>query len=257
MANVLCIGGCHWDIRLIAHQALLAGESTPVTSKMSAGGAVSNVARALRSKGHLVEIASVVGNNPPEQSRLSKVLTGQESGRYITVETASGDLVHGLADLDIYGAMDAQWYQGLSLASEQFDAVVIDCNAQPQALSCFETSKPLYAVSVSPAKVAHFRDILPRLDGLFLNQSEAAVLDESLQQAAKTLKTLGSNGAALLQYGQEISRWPAPEGRPAHVNGLGDRLTGLVLHGLIQGQAWQDAVMGGLSELFEAWELRE
>ena len=77
MANVLCIGGCHWDIRLIAHQALLAGESTPVTSKMSAGGAVSNVARALRSKGHLVEIASVVGNNPPEQSRLSKVLTGQ------------------------------------------------------------------------------------------------------------------------------------------------------------------------------------
>ena len=46
MANVLCIGGCHWDIRLIAHQALLAGESTPVTSKMSAGGAVSNVARA-------------------------------------------------------------------------------------------------------------------------------------------------------------------------------------------------------------------
>ena len=114
MANVLCIGGCHWDIRLIAHQALLAGESTPVTSKMSAGGAVSNVARALRSKGHVVEIASVVGNNPPEQSRLSKVITGQESGRYITVETALGELVHGLADLDIYEAMDAEWYQGLS-----------------------------------------------------------------------------------------------------------------------------------------------
>ena len=96
-------------------------------------------------------------------------------------------------------------------ASEQFDAVVIDCNAQPQALACFETSKPLYAVSVSPAKVGHFRDILPRLDGLFLNQSEAAVLGDGLQQAAKTLKTLGPNGAALLEYGRKyragLHRW--------------------------------------------------
>ena len=152
--------------------------------------------------------------------------------------------------------MDAQWYQGLSLASEQFDAVVIDCNAQPQALSCFETSKPCMLCPCHRQRLGIF-EIYSRLDGLFLNQSEIDVLDDSLQQAAKTLKTLGSNGAVLLQYGQEISHWPAPVGRPAHVNGLGDRLTGLVLHGLIQGQAWQDAVMGGLSELFEAWELRE
>jgi len=256
VARVLCIGGCHWDIRLIAQQPLLAGESTPVTSDMTPGGAVSNVARALRSKGHDVEIASVVGNNPPEQSHLSKVLQGRESGRYITVETSDGQLVHGLADLDIYAAMDADWYAGLSEASHGYDAVVIDCNAQPEALARFETTKPLYAVSVSPAKVQHFRDVLPRLSGLFLNKNEAAVLGDLIIRSAITLKTLGKDGAVLLDHGKMIDQWPAPVGQPAHVNGLGDRLTGLVLSSLLNGSCWQDAVFNGLGELFDGWEKR-
>lgn len=256
MARVLCIGGCHWDIRLIAQEPLLDGESTPVSSRAGPGGAVTNVARTLREVGHSVEIASVVGVDPPEISMFSKIVSGP-SGRYVTVERPDGSLVYGLADLDLYDAMDAAWYADLSDRTATFDAVVLDCNATADALAAFSTDKNLYAVAVSPAKVGNFTPIISDLDGLFLNSQEAEVLGGQLNRAPLVLETMGAAGARLLRSGEIAKIWPAPGGRPGHVNGLGDRLAGLTIAALLDGMGWVDAIDHGLNQLFCGWDLLE
>ena len=252
MARVLAVGGCHWDIRYVGKRELIPGESTPATSKRSPGGAVSNVARTLRGLGHQVSIASVVGNTPsPEDDlRLFGHVPDLPTASYVTVEYPDGSLAYGLADMEIYAHLDHAFYAGLAQEAAGADLVLVDCNAPGEAVAgLLDTGVRPVGIAVSPAKVGNFEGVLDRLSAMFMNAAEAEVLGAGLGQLPMAVVTSGADGARLLERGQQVVHFPAPDFQPAHVNGLGDRLAGLTLDLLMAGASWAGALEQALERL--------
>lgn len=251
MMDVLLVGGNHWDETWIANQELIAGESIPVRTSRQPGGAVANMARALRGFGLKAELASVYGHEaPPIEGAHVHCVPDAPSARYVSLETAEGQVLHGFADMAIYEQhMGASWYANLVLAAQQAKAVVWDCNGPEGALPSLPNLKFQAALAVSPAKVARLIPILGNLQILFCNAAEAQFLGAHLDQVAQAVVTYGADGAAIVRGGREVARYAAPAWQPRSANGLGDRLAGLTLAHVLGGMNLDRALERALEDL--------
>lgn len=247
MTKAFLIGGNHWDERWVVDQDLHSGESVPVKTSRQPGGAVANMARAM---GPIeTQLASVYGDTPPPVlGDYQRRIEGASSARYVSLENAEGEVLYGFADMEIYARhMTADWYGGLERPARQADALVVDCNGPEGALASVAAHPFMVALAVSPAKAARLRPILDRLALLFCNQAEAQAFD--LSSVRQAVVTYGKAGAAILERGRVTARFPAPPWQPRSGNGLGDRLAGLTLARVLQGQALDLALPKALEDL--------
>lgn len=251
MSQVFISGGNHWDERWVTQQNLIAGESIPVQTHRQPGGAAANLYRALISQGHECTFASIYGHEPPPITGPYVTQVGDEtSAKYTSIEDRYGNVLYGFADMGLYErALTPAWYRSLIPMADRADAVVVDCNGPDGALIHAGHFDLMVGLAVSPAKVRRLLPILTRLHLLFCNTAEAKALGTHLDKVAQAVVTQGKAGAHLLNWGKRVATYAAPNWHPPSSNGLGDRLAGLTVSGILQGASLTQALPTALKIL--------
>lgn len=281
MARFFCCGGAHLDFTARCKAAFVAGASNPVAVVSSIGGASLNTALNLKRLGNDVRLFSATGDDAAaariQQSLRDEGLaidgivtrSGQRTAAYTAILDRGGDLVAGLADMEIYDSLSAadvlSALERDSRPPESGDFLFVDANLPHTVLTALigvfrELGVTLCAAAVSPAKVGRLKELLPDLDVLFCNRAELAALckleseDEAGLQAAavglsetqglRLLVTRGAEGAFAFEHGS-VSRFPAFSARVIDVNGAGDAFAAGNLHALGLGQETSEAVALG------------
>lgn len=264
---ILCVGGAHLDVRARLLDPAVLGSSNPAHTDRAVGGVAANVARSLAALGHEVALASVVGLDPygdlvAESLRRDGVDVSlverhpvQPTAAYTAVVGPDGELVIGLADMEVYDDPRAGWVGDVSAAAAGADVVVIDANLYGEVLSAVTAAAdgPVVADPVSVAKAPRLAPVLDRIAVLAPDRAEAAALAgvateamSGVRRAAAVLRsrgvgtvlvTLGSDGVFFDDGDVQRVVPPIPPGRIEDVTGVGDALVAGYVHGLRSGAA--------------------
>ena len=282
--RILCIGACHWDLTLQCNSGVIPGESNPVHSSRSPGGVAFNIARALSHLDCIVGLASRVGSDPVGKALVNYLATslieatdvGEETTRHTATYTAvvgpQGELVLGLADMEIYECLDSRYWSSRADKLAGWDAWCLDTNLpEPglQYLSTLTNRPSLYAVVSSPSKGLRLKSFLRHINTLILNVAEASVLTGQshrgiggAEKAAqllcaagvdRTLVTQGASGGAWADAtgSGTIAALPQPH-QLIRVSGAGDSLAAAAIAALEKSHSTAKALELGIhaSHLF-------
>jgi sugar/nucleoside kinase (ribokinase family) len=214
--KVTLIGACHCDRTIRLSGATRLHRTNPVTSVITPGGVVANIARAMA-----LEISSVprlgeyipndslpsldfigaaalndavlnvtalnvtaLGDAAPNPSLAASGITARFAfidappPSYTAILDTTGELVIGAADMALYDRVRPD--DILPLVPKNPAAVVIDANFPASTLVALGASLAaecrLFAAGTSPEKIVRLVPLLTRLDGLVLNRAEAIAL---------------------------------------------------------------------------------
>ena len=114
---------------------------------------------------------------------------------YLFITDERGDMALAVSDMEIYKHLTPQMLAQRQTLLNASQAVVLDTNIPPRALSGWRITKPpLFADPVSTAKAVKLKPVLGKLHTLKPNRIEAELLsgvkitdDASLRKAAETL----------------------------------------------------------------------
>lgn len=278
MTRIFCFGGAHVDRTARCKAAFISGASNPVAVETTLGGAALNTACNLKRLGADVLLFSAVGEDTTGQE-VAQALdqlgvsheglirrSGQSSANYTAILDHAGELVAGLADMEIYEGLSPSdllaALEACGKAPEMGDFAFLDANLPAVVLE--ELSSSLHAkgvrlgaASVSPAKVGRLSNALVNLNFLFCSQAELSALttletldNTRLRRAGGELSakheiavfmTRGSEGLVLYNQGT-ITDYPALPAKVVDVNGAGDAFAAGTLHALMQGADITDAI---------------
>jgi len=264
-----CLGGVLVDHIGRTSAPTQPGQSNPGAARLAPGGVAMNIARALAAKGAKVALMGAVGRDIGADliaAALAKagvedqlIRTDHPTGAYLAVEDADGDLYAGVSDLSALEALSTGAIVA-RLAQAPPDArLIVDANLTPDQL--FKAAaRPgwLAAEAVSAPKARRLAPILPSLDALFCNLSEAAALGAPAETAAEAARTLslqaqatvfvthGPRLAAVAENGMTYTQTPPPA-PTASVTGAGDAFTAAALMALATDAAPKDALAAAIA----------
>ena len=262
--RVASVGGLNRDIRARANAPLERGTSTPGSVRRDTGGVAGNIARSLGRLGAGVTIFSVVGEDPSgatiaarlrhdgvDTSHL-RVTTAAPTSTYVALLDERGELVGAVADMSAMDQADATWIAQIERNLAAFDAWAVDANLPASALDRLLGERPFGPLvlvdPVSPAKAIRLRHLLPKVDVLTPDRSEAAALTggdiedragahaaaAALVDAGATtvLLKLGSDGLVVGDATGTTHLAAIPPRRVVDVTGAGDALAAGYLYGI-------------------------
>jgi pseudouridine kinase len=275
MPSFTCFGAANLDRTARCLGELVLRSSNPVAVQQSAGGVARNVATNLVHLDNSVGLATVVGNDPGGDDLLLRLnedgietsgsirRTDGATASYTAVLDRDGELLIGLADMAIYDDLERNAFD--DAADCRKDAWFIDANLPNGCLDALTSTADhpfLAASTVSTPKAARLAPFLNRLDALFANRAEAAILanhdiqsnEDALVAAARILErgvttvfvTLGPRGAAAATTTNQVVL-PAIPGAARDVVGAGDAFASGALTALLENQSLEDAVVSGLA----------
>lgn len=256
--RIACIGGAHLDRHGVLKQPLVQGTSNPGNVSCSFGGVARNVAENLARLGREVMLVSRVGDDDAGRTLVSQmkdlgVGTSQVSvasgptGSYTAILQPDGELVLGLADMDLYEEITPAVMESALPELRRCDGWFVDANlpaATLEWLAVQRSSQWLAADAVSVPKANRLLGILREVSPLFLNQAQAAILD--IRQSRSGVMTQGAAG--LVAWAESITR--IMDALPAvtlDVTGAGDALIAATLFGLADGMDIFEAAKLGLA----------
>jgi len=275
--RLFAIGGAHIDRRGRVRGPYVAETSNPGSMREDVGGGAFNAARAAVQRGISVQIMSLRGGDPSGEKvgeaieeagmeDFSAVFLDRATPSYTAILTQDGDLVAGLADMELYDIGFPKQIRRRKVrdAIAAADAVLCDANIPVSALerlSALADGKPLFAIAISPAKAGRLRPVLTSLSCLFMNRQEALSLaglssERSPREAAEMLASMGlrrsvitAGGAPAICVDGGISMEvaPPPVGAVADVTGAGDALAGACIAALMLGRPFAEAVREGMA----------
>ncbi len=285
MPTIACIGGITLDRRARAHSPLIMGTSNPATVTTMAGGVARNVATWLSQLGVGVALYSALGDDRAGYDLLRQLATDgvdvsgvrrspdYPTATYTAALEPDGQLALGLADMEIFDSLDADWCDTIAPAVDQSPFWLVDANL-PRAtidylLNTYGDNATIIADPVSVAKAERLRPHLDAVDVVFPDRKEAAVLSGHLTEtpeqvaAAATqiwdlgpgtvIVSLGSEGI-YVEDGTRHQAIPAiPPDTVSDVTGAGDGLVAGYLYGLATEHA--DPVTCGLAAASLALEI--
>lgn len=222
--------------------------------RTSFGGAARNVAENLARLGVPTTLLSVVGADAEGEGALAATaaggvdigaclrVPGARTASYTAIFDGKGELVIGLADMEILNSFDGAALAG-ALASWNAETLVFaDANLPAELLLAIADAKagPLAIGPVSVQKSRRIRTILDRIDHLFLNRYEAEALvgpAPSLDALADRLRSQGVSSGVVTAGAKGALAWDAdarqqllaPRGVAANVNGAGDAFAAATL----------------------------
>lgn len=274
--RIICVGGATLDRRYYAAEPVIAGTSNPVTGRRAFGGVARNVAESLARLGANVGLVSILGEDEAGEAllrdldRLGIDATGmartseKSTAEYVAVIGPAGDLVLGLADMEIFDLLTSADLDRPSSPLSAASMVFADCNLPAALLADLVMRRKSAAFelaldAVSAPKARRLPQSLDGVDLLFLNQAEAeSYLDGSAMTpiaAANALRkrgaravvlTLGAEGAVIADD-RGVIHAPAVEAQAIDVTGAGDAMIAGALYSLDRGEALADAArMGAL-----------
>lgn len=205
---VVCIGGANVDRRYILEDKLVHHTSNSVKSRMTVGGVARNVAENLGRLEFDVSLLSIAGNDPEWKMIESaskyfmdtnEVDTVEDSptGSFVEIIDSQKNLLLGLADMDVYNQMTAEWLTKHVSLLKRARFIVVDLNCTKEAITfliAFATKYdiPLAILSVSSQKMINIPENLHNVKLLIVKHDETADYfglsvesDEELESAAK------------------------------------------------------------------------
>lgn len=273
---MVVVGAAHVDRIAASDAAFRLGYSNPGRVTERPGGAAFNAAVALRTFGHHTAIVSASGGDEAAERvgiELDRVGVSdaricwldRRSATYTALVDANGDLVGGIADMEIYDRLNPR-----VLSCRHFldrvanaDGVLVDANLSSSALGHLAGLGPprLGAIAVSPAKTGRLAPILKRLSVLFASRAEIATLlelpdatsDADLASAVRRAaleRAVVTDGARPVLVVEPDTVWrqaPPTVDVVGDVVGAGDTLAGATFGAWLGGLAFADAVRLGLA----------
>lgn len=275
-ASILVLGGAHVDRRGRIHGDTVPGASNPGNWFVEAGGGAFNAARNLSRLGHSVRlIAPRGGDADGEVVAAAALAAGVEDTPFTFLDRATpsytaiierdGNLVIALADMELYRLFSPRRLQQRAVrdAFSQADAILTDANLPAETvLAIADTAhargKPVYGIAISPAKVVRFREALPALTGLFMNEAEARALTDAQpddpRRWPRLLRDIGLRSAVVTR-GKEAAIAFDPTGVAAlappaldtlgDVTGAGDAMASGFLSARLEGKPLAAALRQG------------
>ena len=274
--HLLAIGGAHIDRRGQVSGPYVAGASNPGVLSEEVGGGVFNALRNAVRRGVRASLLSVRGGDTAGETvgrsileagieDLSAVFLDRSTPSYTALLESSGELIAGLADMELYDFAFARQIARSKVAEaiSESAAVLSDANLPEEALrklSILAAGRPLFAIAISPAKVVRMAAASNGISCLFMNAREAASLsglvDADSGEVASRLRELGLASGVITaghrpltgfdSSGQFSIEAPAA-GRIADVTGAGDALAGVTIAAMMKGLAFRDAVREGMA----------
>jgi len=282
--NILCMGAFHWDLALHTNADVILGESNPVSSSWNYGGVAFNVAKILTQLNCASGLISRLGSKLDGSSLVDYLLStsiemvditveqDMPTACYTTLIDAKGELILGLADMDIYELLNRSFWLERLNSIRKWDAWCLDTNLPESGIAyllSLEEKSRTYIVVSSPHKGIRLRSYLKDVDTIILNISEASLLlSESenyfinAQQAANSLVTAGVN-RVIVTDGANGAAWADQAGSgeirasynntfPVQSSGAGDVLAATAIAAFEMGYTTSDAMELGIksSEIF-------
>lgn len=282
---IACIGGAHIDRHGVLREPLVLGTSNPGKVHTAFGGVARNVAENLARLGVKTTLVSRVGDDETGRhvlrhasalgidTSLSTLSPEMPTASYTAIVEASGELVLGLADRDIYLEMrpdefapalevlrvEQSWFIDSNIPAVTIGWLLEQAGAIPVAID---------AISVTLAR--GLRELLPRIPLLFANLAQAASIAESAafataEAAATALRSLGARSGVLTAGAAGVAVWdgvgvrpmPALPAQVRDVTGAGDSLVAATLFGIVRGETLDAAARLGLAAAAITVESRE
>ncbi|UUP19213.1 PfkB family carbohydrate kinase [Nitratireductor thuwali] len=274
---LLAIGGAHPDRRGRVRGDHMAETSNPGTMREDVGGGAFNALRMAVQRGVRGALFSLRGGDLAGQKvedavaaagieDLSATYMDRTTPSYTAILTAQGDLITGLADMELYETAFAKQMRRRKIrdAAAGAGAILCDANLPEEAilrLCAVSAGKPLFAIAVSPAKVVRFAPVLEQISCLFMNRKEALCLAglaeaAGLEELAQALPALGLNGGVITCGSKPAigfhagRRWlfkAPPLAHIADVTGAGDALAGAAAAALMNHKGFPQAVREGFA----------
>lgn len=283
-SSVVCIGAANLDKKIKTEHELQGYTSNPITSKVSIGGVVRNVAENLGRLEQEVVLISTVGNDP-EWSRIKALsspfmntesvitIEGQSTGCYTALLDIDGEMYLGLADMSIYDQFKPELLIKQQHYLRNAKCLVVDLNCPKETVEflCAYALKQqikLAIIAVSEPKMAHLPKQLAGVDCLFINKGELGAFVGRLLDSEEKLKdaitevlgygvkqiilTAGAKGvlsATANSYNWYNVKQIAPS-EIVDVTGAGDSFSAAFIDAWLQEQDEQQCILAGMTNAY-------
>ncbi len=263
-----CVGGVLIDHIGRSHAPVRTAQSNPGAARLLPGGVAFNIARAIARLGGDVALTGAVGRDAGAEmiaDALRKagvadhlIRTNHPTGSYLAIEDADGEMFAGVSDLSALETLSAESLRTAIAPAPTNARIIIDANlTEPQIAAMAETSHWLTAEVVSAPKAPRLIPILPRLNALFCNYSEALALgsEGNAQDAATALAqttqavVFVTDGPrpAVVAHGARTWTASPPQITAASVTGAGDAFAAGALTALAASAPPEQALHAALS----------
>jgi pseudouridine kinase len=175
---------------------------------------------------------------------------------YTAILESTGELVIGLADMDIYDEITPDLLAPALPRLREHALWFLECNLPEATIAwLLEAARdiPVAVDAISVAKSRKLAALIPRIPLLFCNIAQAAAIAgvdgvHALQAAGARagVVSAGARGIAVWCDGHVVEM-PALKARPRDVTGAGDALVSGTLFGLSQGLPLPEAARWGLA----------
>lgn len=166
--NVICIGGTNMDYKMVLKGKMVKGTSNPVTSAVSYGGVIRNVAENLARLGIKTSLMSIVGDDPHGRNLINydsylmdmsemEISSDFSTGSYSALLDLNGEMIIGMADMEISSLMNEEWIRRHENELLKYDFIAADCNIGKDAMGrlvelSIKNGKKLAIIGVSGPK---------------------------------------------------------------------------------------------------------
>jgi pseudouridine kinase len=266
-SKIVVVGGANIDTKARLASEFVGTTSHPGTIWRTSGGVGRNIAQNISSVGCPVALMAPFGDDLQAQSLLSELrqadvdltpsfqISGQRTGSYMAVFTNDGELMIGVADMQIMDAMSPQHVKQRADVFINATVVVTECNLPTEVLAeVLQQANQVRARTVvdpvSGPKAVKLRGLLDQLHTVTPNRDELGMLSDSpvstlieVEQAAtrlvqsgvkRVVTTLGPEG--VLSTDKVGSKHiPARSLQVLDVTGAGDAFTAGLVCGYYRG----------------------
>jgi len=253
--TIACIGAAHLDRRGILHGPVVLGTSNPATVFTDFGGVARNVAMNLERLECRVLLCSRVGDDESgrqvrSQSIDTSLITVSDrrpTASYTAILEPGGELVIGLADMDVYEELVPAILMPALPSLQQAALWFIDANLPHDTIGWLLGAAgdiPTAVDAVSVAKSQRLSALISAIPYLFCNLAQASALlgtafrdpataSERLREAGSRSGIVSAGVGGIAVYDETaIKTMPALRAEPRDVTGAGDALIAGTLYGL-------------------------
>lgn len=276
--SVVAIGGANIDRKFHIEGRVQYETSNPSSVTESVGGVARNIAENLGRLGNDVKLITLLGQDQDakviEQESKAfmdlsyiEIFSHLKTGSYSAVLDQSGELVLAMADMSIYDQLQPSILQKHEAILSNAKCIIVDLNCPKetvvylQNLACLRDI-PFVIVPVSAPKMKNMPDDLVGVTYFICNKEEAETYlnirmmsDHDYTNGVKKLLEKGANNVVLTLGDRGvivgnvngIHLFDAVNVEEVvDVTGAGDAFVSALVHGVLYGESFSDAVKFGL-----------
>ena len=229
---IICIGGANIDRRYLIKDALIQGTSNNVQSRTNVGGVARNVAENLGRLEEKVMLFSVAGNDTEWKMieshsehfmniKAVDTIEGCPTGTFMEVINVDGEMVLGLAEVDIFDKMTPDWISKHLSVLKRSKYIIVDLNCPKETIEFLNSFAikygiPVVLLTVSVQRLTNLPSYLGGIKVLITKHNETEAFfnmviktDEDLTDAVKKWLDKGaehvfiSKGSTKVAYGTQ------------------------------------------------------